>query len=119
MSDVNADYTISLQTARDYAKKWRDPNHTYDRTKLHAFLIPKENLQSLLDETPDTSVRAYIGIDEDGTPKLMIVGTKYNHQMETHDDMLPNSAAPGKIYDFTLPCPRACGYMSPLNDLTL
>jgi hypothetical protein len=119
MSDLTTDFSITLEKAREYAKNWRDPKTEFDHTALHAFLIPKDSMQRIIDEMPDTGIRAYLGISETGEPKLMIVGTKYNHQMQTHDDMLPESESPGRIYDFTVPCPRACGYMSPLNDLSL
>jgi hypothetical protein len=116
MSDLKADFTIDLKTAQTYAKKWRDKDSSFDYRGLHGFLIPAENLQKLLDQGPD-AIRAYIGVDDDGYAKLMIVGTKWSHPTESHDDMLPDSKFPGRIYDFTRPCPPACGYMSPLNDL--
>jgi hypothetical protein len=121
MSESNADFTIDLTTARDYAKRWRAEDSDYEKhNKLNAFLIPKQNLQYLLDQDVD-AVRAYLGVDEDGVEKLMIVGTKWSHETETHDDMLPlmDSKFQGKIYDFTRPCPQACGHKSALNDLDI
>lgn len=121
MSDLNADYSISLTTAREYAKRWRSEEGSYDKhNKLHAFLIPKENLEALLKEDVD-AVRAYIGVDEKGGEKLMIVGTKWSHETETQDDMLPllGTKFAGKIYDFTMPCPRFCGHKSALNELDI
>ena len=143
MSDTNVDLTISLNTAREYAKRWREEKSDYDdHNRLHGFLIPRQNLEALLaqitaieeknaandsnandGENKDGiyNLRAYIGVDENGYEKLMVVGTKYNKVMQSHDDMLPllDTAIPGKIYDFTRPCPQSCGYMSALNDLEL
>ncbi|MXN90791.1 hypothetical protein GR160_06090 [Flavobacterium sp. Sd200] len=121
MSDLNADFSISLTTAREYATKWRKENSGYDRhNKLHAFLIPKDNLEALLKEDID-AVRAYLGVDENGVEKLMIVGTKWSPATETQDDKLPllGTKLEGKIYDFTLPCPRFCGHKSALNELDI
>lgn len=113
------DNTIDLETAQKWAKKWRDDESGYiSHNEVKGFLIPLDGLKRILESSAEAA-RAYIGVDEDGQAKLMIVGTVYNHQMQTHDDMLPHTPKPGFIYDFTLPCPRACGYNSPLNDLKM
>lgn len=123
MSDVNADFTISLEKAQEYARRWRDPKETFDYKAQHGFLIPLDNLQALIDHKAanSTSVRAYLGIDDNGYAKLMMVGTvPYLHGTGIHDDMLPDSVAPvpvGKIYNFTRPCPPFCAHISSLNDL--
>lgn len=111
------DNTITLQTAQAWAGKWRaDEAGFFTHNELKGFLIPLEGLQRIIASGAEAA-RGYIGVDENGQAKLMMVGTKYNHQMQTHDDMLPGTANPGSIYDFTLPCPRACGYNSPLSTL--
>ncbi|MGQ2983959.1 hypothetical protein [Flavobacterium sp.] len=113
------DNRIELETAQNWAKKWREGKEGYIfHSQVKGFLIPIEGLKHIFDSGAEAA-RAYIGVDDNGEAKLMFVGTTYNHQMQTHDDMLPKSAQPGFIYDFTLPCPRACGYNSPLNDLEL
>ena len=121
MSDLNADFSIDLTTAREYAKRWRSEDSTYEaHNKLHAFLIPRQNLEALLAENSD-AFRAYIGVDENNVEKLMIVGTKWSKNTDTQDDMLPllDTAYPGKIYDFTMPCPKFCGHKSALNELDI
>jgi len=111
------DNRINLETAREWAKKWRNDELGYiSHNDVRGFLMPIEGLQQIV-ESGAEAARAYIGVDSDGQARLMIVGTTYNHKMQTHDDMLPHTPKPGYIYDFTLPCPRACGYNSPLNDI--
>ncbi len=121
MSDLNSDFSIDLTKAREYAKRWREEESDYsNHNKLHAFLIPLDNLKALLDQDVD-AVRAYLGVNENNEEKLMFVGTKWSHATETHDDMLPvlDTKFPGKIYDFTLPCPKFCGHKSALNELDI
>jgi hypothetical protein len=113
------DNRIDLETAKNWAKRWRtDQSEYFSHNEVKGFLMPIEGLKKIV-ESGAEAARAYIGVDEEGHAKLMIVGTTYNHQMQTHDDMLPDTLQPGFIYDFTQPCPRACGYNSPLNDLDL
>lgn len=115
---TNDDFTIDLKTAQDWARRWRKEEGDYNaHHEVHAFLIPVEDIQALLEEGVD-KIRAYIGVDENEEEKLMIVGTRYNAEQDTYDDMLPSgSPIKGSIYDFTQPCPPACGYNSPLNNL--
>jgi hypothetical protein len=116
-SDLNADFTIDLKTAQTYAAKWRDPNTSLDYRALHAFLIPTQNLKDILAQEPTAAVRAYLGINDDGEAKLLMVGTIWDKDHNSHNDMLPDSDIPGKIYNFTRPCPPFCAFESPLNDL--
>jgi len=83
--------------------------------EVKGFYIPLEGLRRII-ESGATGARAYMGVHNDEA-KLVIVGTTHNAVQGTEDDMLPGTANPGLIYDFTRPCPRACGYNSPLNDL--
>ena len=116
MMDKNTN-TITLETAQQWAKKWRQGEANYNsHNDVHGFLIPKEDIQLLLEQDID-ALRAYIGVDENNVEKLMIVGTKFNDQQGTYDDMLPGAVHEGRIYDFTQPCPPVCAYNSPLNKL--
>ena len=59
------------------------------------------------------AARAYIGIDDDGVERLMIVGTKYDPKTDTYVDMISGTTngetlVEGDIYDFTQPCPDTC-----------
>ncbi len=114
---VNA---IPLKTAQKWAKRWSKKEGDYNKHQhVNAFLIPKVDLLEVLSEGVD-AVRAYIGVDDAGVEKLMIVGTKFNPETGIYVDMisdtLGNSAAgQDNIYDFTEPCPPASDPESPLN----
>nr|WP_315211699.1 hypothetical protein [uncultured Flavobacterium sp.] len=114
---VNA---IPLKTAQKWAKRWSKKEGDYNKHHhVNAFLIPKVDLLEVLSEGVD-AVRAYIGVDDAGVEKLMIVGTKFNPETGIYVDMisdtLGNSAAgQDNIYDFTEPCPPASDPESPLN----
>lgn len=114
---VNA---IPLKTAQKWTKRWSKKEGDYNKHHhVNAFLIPKVDLLEVLAEGVD-AVRAYIGVDDAGVEKLMIVGTKFNPETGIYVDMisdtLGNSAAgQDNIYDFTEPCPPASDPESPLN----
>ena len=111
---------IPLKTAQKWANRWTKREGNYNKHhQVNAFLIPKVDLLEVLAEGVD-AVRAYIGVDDTGLEKLMIVGTKFNPETGIYVDMisgtLGNSAVgEDNIYDFTEPCPPACDPESPLN----
>lgn len=111
--------TISLKEAKTWAKRWSKKEGHYNKHhELHAFLIPKVDLIEVLTEGVD-AVRAYIGVDDNNTEKLMIVGTKFNPETGIYEDMITvgvgNMAAEqDDIYDFTSPCPTTCDSDSPM-----
>jgi len=113
---VNA---IPLKTAQKWAKRWSKREGNYNKHhELHAFLIPKIDLLEVLREDVD-AVRAYIGINDEGVEKLMIVGTKLDPVTGIYVDMISvgvenTTAQPDDIYDFTQPCPTACDPESPM-----
>lgn len=100
--------TLSLVDAIRYASRWRKEEGTYNaHHEVHAFLIPKIDFVEVLDEEID-AVRAYLGVDDLGEEKLMIVGTKYNPETETYEDIIPDGMENVSIFDMTKPCPNAC-----------
>lgn len=111
--------TITLEDAKKWAARWRKEEGTYNaHHELKAFLIPKVDLLEVLAEDIDAA-RAYIGIDDDGVERLMIVGTKYNPKTDVYVDMITQPEKDGvlldgDIYDFTQPCPSTCDIDSPL-----
>ncbi len=112
--------TITLKEAQKWAKRWRKEEGTYNKHhKLNAFLIPKIDLLEVLAENVD-AVRAYIGIDDKGVEKLMIVGTKLNPVTGIYEDMITtlgensDGSVEDDIYDFTKPCPNTCDPESPM-----
>ena len=108
---------ISLKTAVEWAKNWRSKESSYNRhNECKAFNIPKVDLQEVLSEKNVHSVRAYLGVNEKGVEKLMIVGVNKEGK-----DILPSENTKlrdgdeGGIYDFTEPCPSTCDDGSSLN----
>jgi len=97
-NDIN---TIPLETAQAWARKWRETS------ELKGFWIPKEDLMQMHRHQGDVDVRAYLGIDEKGEPKLMLVGVKDNVDMIDEAKEL-------YIYDFSKPCPTMCDLKSGL-----
>ena len=111
MSDNNSQETavntITLQTAQAWAKKWRDtPGAT-----VKAHLIPQIDITQLMNEKDVVDIRAYIGIDDNGENKLMLVG------VDANGNDLIDDANEQYIYDFTKPCPTTCNVTSPLYTL--
>jgi hypothetical protein len=112
--------TIPLAEAQRWANRWTKKEGNYNKHHhLHAFLIPKVDLLEVLIEGVD-AVRAYIGVNDKGIEKLMIVGTKLNPETGIYEDMITvdnneNVAnAADDIYDFTQPCPTVCDTSSPM-----
>jgi hypothetical protein len=111
--------TIHLKEAQRWVKRWSKKEGNYNKHhELHAFLIPKVDLLEVLREDVD-AVRAYIGVDDEGVEKLMIVGTKYDPVTGIYVDMITvdngsELAVADSIYDVTKPCPPACDANSPM-----
>ena len=120
--------TISLKTAKKWAKEWRDDESSYNKYhECKAFNIPKIDLIEVLAEDGIESVRAYIGVEktiiEGKQPvfqeKLMIVGVdKDGKDMITTLKEDPEVLDPlkGSVFDFTSSCPDLCDDDSPIND---
>ena len=96
-------FTISLSEAKNWVKSWRT-NPPKDLAKGH--LITGEALTELLATEGVVDVRAYMGVDESGTQKLIFVGVDSNGKDLIDDNHL--------IYDRTCPCPTFCDTTSPI-----
>ena len=96
-------YTITHDEAKEWATSWRT-NPPKDLAKGH--LIPGGALTELLATEGVVDVRAYMGVDETGTQKLMFVGVDADGKDLIDDNHL--------IYDNTEPCPKNCDPTSPL-----
>jgi len=106
-SQETAVNTITLETAQAWAQKWRDtPGAT-----VKAHLIPQIDITQLMNEKDVVDIRAYIGIDDNGENKLMLVG------VDANGNDLIDDANEQYIYDFTKPCPTTCNVTSPLYTL--
>ena len=98
-----SDFTITLDEAKKWTSSWRN-NPPKDLAKGH--WIPGEALTELLATEGVVDVRAYMGVDETGTQKLMFVGVDADGKDLIDDNHL--------IYDNTEPCPKNCDPTSPL-----
>ncbi len=96
--------TVSLEKAQTWVAAWGEKSNI----DIKAFLIPEIDITQVLNEDGVENVRAYLGIDENGTPKMMVVGVDKNGQDMINDDQ------GFYIYDFTRPCPQTCDFTSPL-----
>lgn len=118
--------TISLDTAKKWAKRWRNMESSYNKYhELKAFNIPKIDLIEVLQEKGVASVRAYLGVEmfeneETGSKiykeKLMFVGvdSKGKDMISTIGSDVSDPAG-NDIYDFTESCPDLCDESSPMN----
>ncbi|MDX6745722.1 hypothetical protein SHK09_02860 [Polaribacter sp. PL03] len=120
----NKENTISLEIAKDWTKRWRDMESTYNsHHDCRAFNIPLIDLQEVIKEQGVVSVRGYIGVEEtvvEGDTvfieKLIIVGVDANGKdMISSKDGLILDQESDDIYDFSDPCPNLCDPKSPLN----
>jgi hypothetical protein len=99
--------TIPLKQAQLWAQNWRkNPN-----TSVIAFLIPEVDLTQVIAERETVNVRTYLGIDEKGNCKLMIVG------VDSNGADLIDDAKGQYIYDFSSACKPDCDVNSPLFDI--
>lgn len=117
--------TISLKTAKKWAKEWRDDEASYNKYfECRAFTIPLVDLKEVIGEGA-VSARGYLGVKktkdkETGDiifeEKLMFVGVDADGK-----DMISSKNGEdldddgGRIYDATDPCPDLCDDSSPLN----
>lgn len=99
--------TITLETAQEWATNWRkNPDNI-----VKAFLIPSIDYSQLLEYDGVCDVRTYVGIDQTGMHKLMLVG------VDADGNDLINDEKEQFIYDFTEQCPKTCDIKSPLYTL--
>jgi len=119
MSDSEKGLTLDLPLALEYAKRWRNSKDKYKYEALHGFQMSIMDLEAILGENA-SGVRLYLGINDKNEAKIMLVGTVLTQHGDgtiTHDDMLPKMAQTGNVYDFSMPCPKACSSVSPFNNL--
>jgi hypothetical protein len=99
-------FTITLDEAKNWAKKWRT---SPPKELAYAHLIKGEVLSAILAAENVVDVRAYMGVDENGDQKLILVGVDANGK-----DLID---ANHLIYDRTNFCPPGCDASSPLINL--
>lgn len=112
---------ITLPTAQEWVKKYKQPKLEAKSKKVDAYLIPLESLQKVMDQKID-AVRAYKGINELGEETLMLVGTVLNATTGIYEDVFPSTSNTAKlteeplVYDGGRPCPPYGDPNSPMNE---
>ncbi len=99
--------TITLTTAQEWASRWKKAQLGGTQAPITAFLIPGIDVSQVMAEKGTVDVRAYLGIDETNTERLMIVGVDADG-----NDMIDDTKG-NYIYDFTVPCPPKCNEKAP------
>lgn len=99
----NENHQISLADAAALTAKYRQQFQTNDYIKGEYF--GKQAVLNLLNQNGCVGLRIYYGINEQNTPKLVIVGVN-----SSGDDITQ-----GSILDFGTPCPTNCSQNNPLN----
>ncbi|MBT9395292.1 hypothetical protein KLP40_19150 [Hymenobacter sp. NST-14] len=112
------------------ASAWTRNYRTQNPDSINAHCLPAETLQGILAQDGCVGVRAYYGIDEAGTPKLVLVGYDANDndilsapsavvQRSMVDDAETDSsgmkAASVQMAINPPPCPPCCSIQNPLN----
>ncbi|MBD98728.1 MAG: hypothetical protein CMO34_02710 [Verrucomicrobia bacterium] len=88
-----SNYTITLQEGIDWTTNFRNQNPS----SVKAFKIDQAEINEILAEPNAAGIRAYMGIDNNGNEKLIMVavGNSGNDILNT-------------VYDHALPCPAHC-----------
>lgn len=123
MKKPNKTNKISLQTAKKWAKEWRDDEASYNKYfDCRAFTIPLIDLKEVIGEGA-VAARAYLGVEKTKVEgeyvfieKLMFVGVDENGKdmISSKDGEVLDPERDG-IFDATTPCPEYCDDSSPLN----
>ena len=122
----NKPKSIPLKEAQDWVKYWRKHQGNYNKHhRIKAFLIPMDDLKTIMAEPEVANVRAYLGVEEKKDKKGKVVGTEEKLLLvgvradgtdiiyDTKNGDIGPSGTDG-IYDFTEPCPNTCDTSSPL-----
>jgi hypothetical protein len=108
---------LPVQTAQDLCGDWRNLSNEDKGSKIgdiKGFLIPKDAVSDLKDNSEVEAIRVYLAYDESADEvKLVVVGTKANASTGVQEDIIGTSPDT-EIYDFTTPCPSTCDPNSPL-----
>lgn len=91
--------SIDISVAAALTKAYRSANPK----GIKGAFIGKANIEKLL-EGNSKGIRFYYGLNEDGTPELILVGAD-----ENEDDIL------GLVIDLGKKCPPHCGSINVLN----
>jgi hypothetical protein len=93
---------ITLETASSWTENYRNQMVSGD---LKGHFFGKDHFNAILEQTDCVGIRIYNGMDDNGKPVLILVGTKANE-----DDLVD-----GIIVDRAISCPDKCGRANDLN----
>jgi hypothetical protein len=100
----NEGQMVDLMDAAKWTKAYR-MSSGYDG--VNAIFYGKNKLSTLLDQEGCVGIRIYKGIDDDGVPVMVLVGTDANE-----NDILDNY-----VLERGSPCPNNCGSGGTSNPL--
>ncbi|WP_426490696.1 hypothetical protein [Hymenobacter sp. 102] len=111
----------NLQQASNWTRNYR----TQNPGGIKGHCIPAATLNDLLSQPNCVGVRAYYGLDDDGAPKLVLVGYDANDndilsetavaaRRET-DEEAESLSSSAQIATALPPCPPCCSIDNPLN----
>jgi hypothetical protein len=92
-----SDFKISLEQATSWIKSWRN-SVPKDPAKAH--LIAKQALLDVMQPDDVVAVRAYMGVDDNGVQKVILVGVNANGK-----DLIDENHI---LVDKSRPCPPDC-----------
>ncbi len=92
-----SDFKITLEQATSWIKSWRN-NIPKEPAKAH--LIAKQALLDVIQPDDVVAVRAYMGVDENGVQKVILVGVDANGIDLIDDNHI--------LTDKSSPCPPLC-----------
>ncbi len=99
--------TIPLKTAQEWSSRWKEAQREGTEAPITAFLIPGIDVTQVMNKRNVVDIRVYLGIDNNNTERLMIVGVDADG-----NDMI-DEASGYYIYDFSRPCPPYCNEKAP------
>jgi len=96
-----SNYTITLQEGIDWTTNFRNQNPN----SVKAYKIDQAEINEILAQPGAAGIRTYMGIDNSGNEKLVMVAVDANG-----NDILNN------VYDHAEPCPPTCDPNSVLSN---
>lgn len=96
------DHSISLKDASVLTYNYRQTVAADAKT---GGFFGKDAIQAILNQDGCVGIRYYYGIDKEGTPVLVLVGS----------DARGNDMYEGVLAEMARPCPPACSNANPLN----
>lgn len=119
---MNSSVTVPVAEAAEGTSYWREyyalRTATEDASKIfRGFLIPLDDLKSLLATADITGVRAYLALKNQPTPEEIVEPNDvhiYLVPVRDNVDLCESPTGKSNVCNFTSPCPNVCDLDSPL-----